>query len=42
MRNPLPLSDDDYTLADRDFDEFIRRGMEELEWERKNQLEEFI
>jgi hypothetical protein len=31
---------DDYELIDIDFDEFIRRGMEELEWEHKNLLEE--
>lgn len=24
---------DDYELPDKDFDEFIRRGMEELRWE---------
>jgi hypothetical protein len=38
MRQPQP--DDDYTLADRDFDEFIRRGLDELEWERKQRAEE--
>ena len=29
--------DDDYTLMDRDFNEFIRRGLEEKEWESKNE-----
>lgn len=29
--------DDDYTLMDRDFDEFIRRGKEELEWESRQE-----
>lgn len=24
---------DDYELIDKDYDEFIRRGMEQLEWE---------
>lgn len=28
---------DDYELMDKDFDEFIRRGLEELEWETKHQ-----
>ena len=37
MKKPLP--DDDYTLIDRDFDEFIRRGLEEMEWERRNKVE---
>jgi hypothetical protein len=37
MRQPQP--DDDYTLADRDFDEFIRRGMDELEWEKRQREE---
>lgn len=32
--------DDDFTLMDRDFDEFIRRGQEELAWERKQRAEE--
>lgn len=27
---------DDYELMDKDWDEFIRRGLEELEWEAKN------
>jgi hypothetical protein len=40
MRERLPFDDDDYTLADRDFDEFIRRGMEEVEWERNQRAEE--
>lgn len=39
MRERLPF-DDDYTLMERDFDEFIRRGMEEMEWERKNRNED--
>lgn len=41
MREPLPFADDDdLTLMDRDWDEFMRRGWEEIEWERK-QREEF-
>lgn len=28
---------DDYELMDKDFDEFIRRGLEEMEWEAKQQ-----
>lgn len=32
--------DDDFTLMDRDFEEFIRRGLEEVEWERKQMREE--
>jgi hypothetical protein len=28
---------DDYELAEKDFDEFIRRGLEEREWESKYQ-----
>lgn len=31
--------EDDYTLMDRDFDEFIRRGLEEREWERNQKGE---
>jgi hypothetical protein len=38
MRQPQP--DDDYTLADRDFEEFIRIGQAELEWERKQRKED--
>lgn len=34
------VDDDDFTLIDRDFNEFIRRGMEELIWERRNEREE--
>lgn len=29
---------DDYELFDKDFNEFLRRGREELEWERKQQM----
>lgn len=31
---------DDYDLIDQDFDEFIRRGLEELEWEKQQEREE--
>ncbi|MBB6672607.1 hypothetical protein [Cohnella nanjingensis] len=33
----LPFADDDFDLADRDFDEFIRRGRAEREWEAENE-----
>lgn len=32
--------DDDYTLMDRDFDEFIKRGLAEKEWEARNERRE--
>lgn len=32
--------DDDYTLMDRDFNEFIRRGLEEMEWEARHERRE--
>lgn len=32
----MKRDDDDYTLMDRDFNEFIRRGLKEREWERKH------
>ena len=31
---------EDYELVDTNFNEFIRRGMEEMEWERKNRNED--
>lgn len=31
MNSPLPF--DDYQLEEQDFEEFIRRGREEQEWE---------
>jgi hypothetical protein len=38
MNEHLPF-DDDYELIDTNFDEFIRRGLEEVEWERKQRME---
>ena len=39
MRERLPF-DDDYELINTNFDEVIRRGLEELAWEKKQRLEE--
>lgn len=34
MKDPLPFADeDDFSLIDTDFAEFIRRGRAEQEWE---------
>ena len=32
----MKRDDEDYTHMERDFDEFIRRGLAEREWERVN------
>ena len=43
MKESLPFADeDDYTMIDSDFAEFLRRGREELEWDARYENRQYV